>query len=264
MNPKIIVYDIETMPIPEEAIRQWPMLSNYFGVTFSADLSSVICIGWKELGKKKTHCINAWDFKNWKKNKNDDSEVLKEFLEVIKDADGVITQNGKAFDEKFIQTRLLLNNLETMPESRHADTKLMARKLKLSSKSLKRMGYLFGDQQKSDSGGWDSWVDIWFYDCEKAKRHMEKYCKQDVRTTESVFKKLRQFAKGSNMLPNLNQFRSVKQFEEDKNVCPYCKSEDIFKNGYHYTNTMNYQRIKCKSCGGNSRLDLKDTNIRPA
>lgn len=262
IKPKTIVFDIETMPIVEQAFRQWTILSNYPGITFSADLSSIICIGWKVLGEKKTHCINAWDFPNWKKNKNDDSKVLKEFLQVCKEADAIITQNGKNFDLPFVQTRLLLNDLETLPETKHADTKKMARKLKLSSKSLARMGYLFGDQEKTDSGGWSTWVDIYFKDCDKAKRHMEKYCKQDVRTTESVFNKLRQFAKGRNLLPNMNDFRTKKQFEEDTNVCPYCGSENIYRNGCHYTATMNYQRIKCKDCGGNSRLDLKDSNPR--
>jgi len=263
MNPRIIVFDIETMPIPEEIFRQYTILSNWPGITFSADLSSIICIGWKYLDERKTHCINAWDFPNWKKNKNDDSRVLKEFLKVVKDADGIITQNGKGFDFPFVQTRLILNDLETMFEGKHADTKKMAKKLKISSKSLKRMGYLFGDQRKSDSGGWDTWCDIFFNDCEKAKRHMEKYCKQDVKTTESVFYKLRQFAKGRDMLPNMNMFRSKKQMEMDTQVCSYCKSENVFKNGCHYTNTQAYQRLKCKDCGGTSRLNVKDYQPRP-
>lgn len=250
------------MPIVEQAFRQWTILSNYPGITFSADLSSIICIGWKVLGEKKTHCINAWDYPNWKKDKNDDSMVLKDFLEEIKYADGLITQNGKKFDVPFLQTRLLLNNLETIADLRHADTRFLARKLKLSSKSLKRMGYLLGDEKKSDSGGWETWCDIYFNDCDKAKRHMVKYCKQDVVTTESVFNKLKRFAKGANLLPNMNQFRSPKQLEEGTEVCPVCGSENIFKNGWHYTNTKSYQRVKCKDCGANARTNVNERDLR--
>jgi len=122
MKPKIIIFDLETMPNLKEALKVWPQLSQYPGKTLRASITSIICAGWKYHNEKKTHCINAWDFKNWKTNVNDDMEVCKAIREVLEDADAVVTHNGTRFDWKYLQTRLLINGLKPLPKIPHIDT----------------------------------------------------------------------------------------------------------------------------------------------
>jgi DNA polymerase elongation subunit (family B) len=253
-KPKIIIFDLETLPNLSEALRVWTQLSQYPGKTLRATISSIICVGWKHLGGSKTECINAWDFKNWKKDVNDDYEVCKAFYEIVKDADAVITHNGIRFDWKYFQTRLVYHGLSPLHNIPHIDTK------KLASQNLfsfnNKLGYLgewLVNDTKLENGGWELWIEVHKRN-EKAMKKMERYCKQDVRLLEKVFKKLRPFAKN---LPNFDMWN-----EKDELVCASCGSENVYRNGWHHTKTRTYQRLVCKDCKSFSRLDAKDENPR--
>jgi len=259
-EPKIIFFDIETMPEWEEAIKVWCGLSNYPGLTMKATITSIICVGWKELNKKKVHCINAWDYKKtWAKDINDDLEVCKAIHEVLKDADAVVTHNGRRFDWKHLQTRFLINGLPPLPNIPHIDTCLVSRRNLLSFNN--RLGYLgewlVGDT-KLENGGWELWVKV-ANRTKSACVKMTRYCKQDVVLLEKVFLKLRPFIKN---LPNRNIDRTTQQMVDGVWLCPNCGSKDIKKNGWAYTKTMKYQRFYCRHCKTTSRGDTKDRNPR--
>jgi len=98
--PKIVAFDLETIPNLREALTVWPQLSNYPGQTLKASINSIVCFGWKILGEPEAQVISAWDFPSWLHDVNDDRELLRFAFDMLKDADGVITQNGKAFDER--------------------------------------------------------------------------------------------------------------------------------------------------------------------
>lgn len=254
-KPKIIIFDLETLPNLNEALRVWTQLSQYPGKTLRATITSIICIGWKHLGGSKTECINAWDFENWENDVNDDFEVCKAFHEIVKDADAVITHNGIRFDWKYLQTRFVYHGMEPLRKIPHIDTKKIASQNLFSFNN--KLGYLgewIVNDNKLDNGGWELWVDV-HKRCPKAMRKMERYCKQDVKLLEKVFEVLKPFASN---LPNFNRFIDPKEGP----VCPYCGSREIYRNGWHYTKTMTYQRIICKDCKGHSRLDARDENPR--
>jgi hypothetical protein len=52
-KPNIILFDIETIPDQEKALEVWCQLSNYYGQTMKATITTIICVGWKKLGDKK-------------------------------------------------------------------------------------------------------------------------------------------------------------------------------------------------------------------
>jgi predicted RNA-binding Zn-ribbon protein involved in translation (DUF1610 family) len=258
-KPNIILFDIETIPDQEKALEVWCQLSNYYGQTMKATITTIICVGWKKLGDKKTHCVSAWDFPNWEKNINDDKEVCKKIHEILKDADAVVTHNGRRFDWKHLQTRFLVNGLPPLPNIPHIDTCLIARKNLLSFNN--RLGYLgkwLAGDTKLENGGWELWVKV-SKRIKYAQKLMVKYCKQDVDLLEKVFEKLRPFIKN---LPNQNIDRDQKLVNEDTFVCPTCGSGDLVRNGWAYTKTTKYQRTFCKSCKSYSRLNAKDKKPR--
>jgi len=258
-EPKIVFFDIETLPNMDEAIKVWCQLSNYPGQTMKATITSIICVGYKVLGEKRTHCINAWDYPEWETDVNNDKKVCEEIYNVLKDADAVVTHNGVRFDWKHLQTRLMVNGLPTLSKIKHIDTCLVARRNLLSFNN--RLGYLgewlVGDS-KLENGGWELWVKV-NKRVKSACKLMTKYCKQDVILLEKVFEKLRPFIKN---LPNRNLYRSTHKMINGEYVCPTCGSPNIKRNGWCYTQTLKYQRILCLHCGSSSRGDSKDRNPR--
>lgn len=243
-KPKVILWDIETLPDMNEAMKVWPKLSDYPGLTMKATITTIICGGYKELGSKKTHCINAWDFKGWKKNVNDDYEVVKKIYDILKDADVVITHNGRRFDWKHLQTRLLVHGMRPLHEIIHIDTCVLAKSNILSfNNSLNILTQAFVKDKKIENGGWDLWVKVRNRD-KKAMAMMTKYCKHDVIILEKLFNKLRPFAKA---MPNFNIY-VTDVFKH----CRTCGSTNLIKFGFRPSATGIKQRYICNSCGSSS------------
>ncbi len=253
-EPRVVFYDLETLPIMRQALLVWPQLSNFPGRTLKASLNSIVCFGWKVLGEPEAHVISAWDFPEWQQDVNNDVPLLNAALAVLGNADAVITQNGKAFDEKVLQTRLLLNGLDTLPSMNHVDTKLLAKKFAFFSNSLKYLAEQLTEERKQENEGWNLWVRT--YDRDPAAcAEMAEYCKHDVTTLEAIYNRLRCAQKGSNVLPNHNIYHVG---GEGKNLCPHCGSTRLSSNGERTTKTMVYRRYVCLDCRGSCRTDIRD------
>lgn len=252
-KPEIILLDLETLPNLLKALEVWPQLSDYPGKTLRATISTIICFGYKYFGESKTHCINAWDFKEWKKDKNNDKRICQALFEILKDADAIVTHNGKRFDWKFLQTRLAFHNLPTLHEIPHIDTKeLSARNLFSFNNRLGYVGEWLVNDKKLEHEGWDLWVKVW-HNNKAAQTKMTKYCKQDVLLLEKVFTKLRPFATN---IPNHNFWR-----KDDDHVCPSCGHPNLKSWGWRHTKTTSYRRLRCMNCNSFSRLDTN--NLKP-
>lgn len=254
-EPRIVLFDLETLPNLKQALKVWPRLSQYPGKTMRASITSIACAGWKVLDEKKTHCINAWDFSRWSKNVNDDYSVCKELRKVLESADAIVTHNGKRFDWKFIQTRLLLNGLKPLPKIPQIDTCAIARaNLLMFDNRLGTLGDHLVDDTKLAHQGWELWELVHSRDPE-AMKLMTKYCIQDVVLLEKIMKPLRPFI--SNM-PNYNLWDLGKQI-----ICPTCGStSQVKRNGTRATKTSVYQRYHCKACGSYFRTNAKDKQPR--
>lgn len=254
-EPRIVLFDLETLPNLKEALKVWPMLSDFPGQTLRASITSIICFGYKVFGEAGANCINAWDFSAWNKNINDDGPLVRKAYSILENADCVVTHNGIRFDWKYFQTRCAFHGLKPLPKIPHVDTCQLAKShLYLFRNNLKHLAKFFETEDKIDTGGWDLWVRVHNKE-EAAMRDMSNYCIGDVIALEQIFKKLRPFASN---IPNYNQFH----LKGSKKACPSCGSTRIFKNGMKYTKTMSYQRYTCKDCGSNSRTDVKDLNPR--
>jgi DNA polymerase elongation subunit (family B) len=249
---KIILWDIETLPDLDEVMKVFSGLSAYPGLTLKATINSIICVGWKEYGKKKVHCINAWDYKNWKKDVNDDYEVVKAAFEVLKDADVVVTHNGKSFDWKFLQTRLVYHGFKPLPKIIHVDTKTESKRHFFSfNNRLNTLAKFFTEQTKKQHNGWDLWVDVRLRD-PKAMKTMTEYCKQDVRVLEQMFEVVKPLVTS---LPNANIFTGT------CNSCPNCGSTRLHRRGEHVTKNYRRARYHCRECGTWS-LEGKDHPVK--
>lgn len=250
-KPEIIILDLETMPDLTEILKVWPSVGDYPGKTLRATITTIICAGYKYLDEKTTHCLNVWDYS---KNINDDKRLVKALYEILKDADAIVTHNGKRFDWKFLQTRLMVHGLPPLNKIPHIDTCGLAKEnLFLYNNRLGTLGEFLADDNKIQTGGWELWVDCYKGD-KKARKKMSDYCKQDVKLTEKVFKPLRPFATN---LPNYNLY-----VEDKKKVCPTCGSNKLKSHGLHRTKTKVYRRYRCRNCNSYSRVDMRGLNAR--
>lgn len=251
---KIIVLDIETLPDLPQVLKHLPKIDDWNGNSLKASINSTLCIGYKELGAKQTKCMNAWDYPSWNDSVNNDKELLKDFSKMMKDVAAIITHNGKKFDWKFLQTRLLVNDLPQLPtDIIHIDTRELSKRYLYSiSNRLNDVAELTKATKKLENGGWELWEKVWRKE-PKALKLMEKYCKQDVKTLEEVYTKLRPFVKN---LPNANVFNM------EKTACPTCGSLAIQKDGWRTTKTERYQRLRCTDCGSCSFLKPKGKMVQ--
>lgn len=242
-KPRILVIDLESLPNLPEALRVWTQLSDFPGRTLKATISTIICFGYKVIGEGEAKCINAWDYPNWEKDVNDDSRLVRDISRIIRTADVIVHQNGKSFDWKFIQTRLLSNRLPPLPPVLQVDTKNEAKKHLLAfSNSLKHLAAQFTDTEKMENEGWELWVKVHGRD-PLAMEVMSTYCKHDILATEALFNALRPMIK---TLPNMNHFSL------EKNVCPRCSSHDLRPQGIRGL----FHRMKCFNCKGWTQIPL--------
>lgn len=253
-EPRIVLFDLESLPDLDEAMKKFPQLSNYPGLTLKADINSIICFGYKIVGEKQVHCINAWDFPTWKKDVNDDRALIKAAIEILKDADAIVTHNGKRFDEKFLRTRMLIHKMNPLPKIPHVDTCAIARSnLYLFNNKLDTLGDRIVNERKLENGGWDLWVKVRKRE-PKAMKLMEDYCKQDVALLSKVFESVKHLAKN---IPNYNLFTAGL-----KPVCPSCGGTRLQSRGKQLTKTRVYNRYQCQDCASWSQSNLSGKNPR--
>lgn len=254
-KPKILLWDLEVLR-DNTAITAdvWFSMSNWPGRTLKGDINTICSFGYKYLGDDKSECINAWDFPGWDYSVNDDGEVVAAGYELLKDADGIVTHNGKSFDLKLFNTRLMIHGFPPLPKIPHVDTKLVAKRhFSFYSNSLNHLAKRLGVETKMGTGSelWDRVLDRE----ESAMQHMSDYCAQDVQVLEQVFLKLRPYMTN---IPNYNLFVENPEIR----VCPNCGGLRSHKHGMQVAKTNIYQRYQCQTCGTIWRPDKKGKNPR--
>lgn len=253
---KTILWDLETLPDPDAVLRRLQSIGNWPGRTFKAEINSIISFGYKYLGAEKAEVINAWDFPNWEADVNDDSAIVGMIYEMLKDADSIVTHNGKSFDVKVLNTRLAKHGYPPLHKINHADTKIIAKRgLSLYSNSLNNVAKFYGLETKLAHDGWDMWMAMYKRDARSMKL-MSDYCAQDVEVLEQVYLKLRPFMKASELPARLK--------EEMNTTCPNCGSTKLVKNGTRRIKSGLQQNYLCSVCGTASqvKLDAKKQELK--
>lgn len=257
---KILFFDIETSPMLSYV---WGLRQEVTSTDFVVKDWYVLCWCAKWINSKKVMSSALPDFKGYKKDKENDKEVVSALWKLLDEADVVIAHNGVRFDLKKIRSRFLHWGLKPPSPYKTIDTCLISRhKFGFTSNRLNDLGQYLGVGKKIDTGGFKLWVDCLAGDMEAWKK-MVKYCKQDVVLLEKVYIKIRPYIKNH---PNIGEYD-----ENNKRiVCPKCGSEDLIKNGIRYTARGKKQRYQCVKCGGWSvsrkviKIDNRDVGLSNA
>jgi uncharacterized protein YprB with RNaseH-like and TPR domain len=230
---KILVYDIEVAPMivatfgRYEADAIWTEQEQY-----------ILSIAYKWHGERGTKVLSLPQYPRFKKDRRDDTDMLKEFYDVVIKADMLLGHNIDRFDTRLIQGFFLKSGLPPTPKIPSIDTLKIARKhFKLPSNRLDDIGEYLGIGRKIKTD-WSLWKSCMEGD-EKAFKKMERYNRQDVILTERVF----------DIISPWGVKQNIAFIGGETTGCPHCGSKDLQSRGFSFTKTAKKRRFQCKGCG---------------
>lgn len=241
-GPKVLLFDIETAPILGYV---WGLWDNNIALNQMAKDWHVLswCAKWL---KDRPNKVMYQDQRH-SKVIEDDKKILKAIWNLLDEADIVITQNGKKFDQKKLNARFVELGFGPTSSFKHIDTAAIAKKHFLfPSNKLEYMTSKLCTKYKklkhTKFPGFELWKECLAGNV-KAWNEMKKYNIYDVLSLEELYYKLIPWESSINF--------SLYQDEPD-HVC-HCGSKSFSKNGYYYTGTGKFQRFRCTKCGSETR-----------
>jgi hypothetical protein len=244
--PKILHLDIETAPILADV---WGLWKNNVGLNQIRHDWYVLCWAAKWHGEDTTYYDSLIEHKeSYKKRPEDDKSILVTLHELMSQADAIVAHNGKGFDLPKLNARFILCGLPPVKPFKVIDTlQIVKKNFRFTSNKLDWLAHiLLGDQKRKsvEFQGHDLWSEC-IKGNRRAWREMIKYNIQDVALLERVWEYLRPWDKQS---LNMGLFTDT-----DAACCSKCGSDNIKKDGFHYTSVSKFQAYRCKDCKGWSR-----------
>lgn len=239
--PKVLTLDIETAKmICEVWTYSLKQRSDYLDpMTIKRDIF-IVCAAWKWLGENyvaSTSVLN--DKERFEKNYADDYHVVKTIYDLISEADIVIGHNIQRFDWRVFTSRCIAHGMMPPPLPKFIDTLKIARKeFQFSSNQLRYLARFLGVEDKDRSPDWE----LVARGDPQEIGYCEQYNRQDVRTTEAVYEKLKPYATNH---PNIKLFLTGQHHI----ACPTCNGPNMGRRGYIVAQAKKYQRWQCSDCG---------------
>lgn len=239
---KILTADIETAPLESYT---WGLFDQNVGLEQIKTEWSILSYAAKWLDKKKV--IYADTGGRGAAEVRDDKVLMDGLWELLDEADIVVAQNGKSFDLKKINARLIEHGYGPYSPIRVVDTLQVAKRhFGFTSNRLGWMSKHLTSAKKDEHKlfpGFELWAEC-LKDNPKAWREMRKYNIQDVLATEELYLKQRPWIDGH---PNMGAYKHTGE------ACPKCGSHKLQRRGLAVTQQGQYHRIQCQACGGWSR-----------
>jgi hypothetical protein len=249
-KPKILMFDVETLPIEAFVWSIWQD---------SVNLDMVIkdwsILGWAAKWHGGDEIFYA-DVRN-QKDLRDDKAILEKLHKLLDEADFVVGHNSDAFDIKKVNARFAHHGMKPPSSYKRLDTKKLAKKhFAFTSNKLSHLTDKFCKKYKKLKHNEFPGVSMWL-ECiarnPKAFACMEEYNKYDVLSLEELF---------NVFLP----WESATIFNNHSTSEPTCScgSTSFKKSGFYVTNSSKFQKYKCTNCGAEarSRVNLIDKHTR--
>lgn len=240
-KPKILLFDIETMPME---FYVWSLWQDRLNLDMMKEDWSVLSFAAKWMGEDEVFYEDV----EGQRNIRDDKKILKKIWKLLDEADFVVGHNSDSFDVKKLNARFILNGMKPPSSYKRLDTKKLAKKhFGFTSNKLSYLtSKLCKNNVKSSHNefpGFSMWLGC-INKNERAYSSMKEYNILDVTSLEELFLTL---------LPweNANLFQLYNEDNEDPSCT--CGSKEFKKNGFYYTNSCKYQKYSCKKCGAEYR-----------
>lgn len=242
---KVLFWDIETAPMLAYIWSPWDQTVNMERLIHPTWL---LCWSAKWAHERRSmYGVVTRD----EAHSQDDSRIIKELADVIRQADVIVAHNGDKFDLRILNARLLQLGLEPIGPKQTIDTlKLAKENFKFTYNRLDYLGEFLGVGRKIKTD-FNLWKQCYFGD-EKALDKMVKYNIQDVILLEKVFDRMRPYVK---RLPRLVDPDGTEQF-----CCPHCGAHQLQRRGVARTQTCTYQKYQCTACQRYCRMRRAETS----
>jgi hypothetical protein len=224
---KVLLLDIETRPATAYVWRFWDETISPDQVISSG---GTICVGLKWLGKKDCFFFSEWEHGH--------EGMIRAVHKMMSEADAVITYNGEKFDLPKLQGNFLMYGLAPPPPHTSIDVLKTVKRMGFDMNRLAYVGPLLKVGAKVKHEGFTLWRKVMDGN-EKAQAKMTRYCLQDVRLLERLYKAVRPYIKNH---PHLGT--KVKA-----EACGACGGTHLQKRGVRRTKSFLIQRVQCMSCG---------------
>lgn len=224
---KILIIDIETSPTKS---YHWRTFKENIGVDQIIEPGEVICFAAKWLDSKHSHFYSNWE--------DGHEAMIKAAHDLLSECDAVVHVNGKKFDIPHLMTEFALLKLGSPPPLTQIDVQQVIRsKFRLVSNKLAFIGPFFKIGAKMEHEGFMLWRKVMDGDT-RAQNRMKRYCIQDMKLTERVYKYILPF------ISNHPHMGKTKGHE-----CGACGSAKLQSRGYRRTKSFRIQRMQCQNCG---------------
>jgi hypothetical protein len=252
-KPKILVFDIETAPLLGYVWGLWDQT-----VALNQIHKDWHLLSWaaKWLGEPASSVMYADQRKS--RRIDDDRKLVEALWKLLDEADAVITQNGRAFDQKKVNARFAFHGMQPPSSYKHFDTLLMAKKhFAFTSNKLEyltdKLCTKYKKLKPTKFPGFEMWRQCLAGNTE-AWDEMKKYNIHDVLALEELYTKLIPWEN----TPTFSLYAGSP-------VCS-CGNKKFQKRGFYYTNTGKFQRYRCEKCGSETRdrTNLFDADQRKA
>lgn len=200
----------------------------------------MLCFAYKWLGQSKVSAYSLPDFKNYRKDKYNDKDLVTKLWELFNEADIVVAHNGDSFDIRMANARFAFHGLPPPSPYKTVDTKKVAKRyFRFNSNKLDDLGNYFGLGRKIDTGGFELWLGCVNND-PMSWYKMVKYNKQDIVLLEKIYNKL---------LPWIVNHPNRNLYESTTCNCPNCGSSNMIRHKTRISRTGMRQQWQCKDCG---------------
>lgn len=254
-RPKIKTIDIETAPLESYT---WGLWKQNVGVNQIKTEWSILSFASKDLGRKQVRYHDAGG--RGADKVRDDAHLLDLLWHELNEADIVIAQNGKHFDIRKINARLIAAGYRPYSPVRVIDTKVEAQRVAMfTSNRLEWLSKYLSDTEKQKHGkfpGFDLWAQC-LADNPAAWREMKRYNIPDVTSTEELYLTLRPWIAGH---PNIAVYDDAGEVI----ACPNCGGTHVERDGSLFTQVNEYPRYHCNDCGAwaRGRFTIQSTERR--
>lgn len=234
---KILTLDIETAPLKATVWGIWKQ-----NIPVSRIDSDWYILSWAAKWLHEPDVMYQDKRKTW--DTDDDKELLPKIWKLLDEADIVVTQNGKKFDIKRLNTRFLMNDMKPPSPFRQVDTLEEAKrhfgftsnKLEFMTDKLCKTYKKLNHGKFAGNALWDSCL----VGNMEAWDEMEEYNIHDVLSLEELYLVMLPWMKSH---PNINLY-----YDDNLTRCK-CGSVDLEHKGYWYTNLSKFDKFECNDCG---------------
>jgi hypothetical protein len=236
MTARILIADLERVPMWTKPLPVWDMK----GLTYRrlspneiAEWGRTICLAYRWGTTGPIEFISEWQA-------GGREGYLAAVKELLIEADVFVGHNSKGFDVPHLKGDLLMAGMGTVPEIKHIDTLLMARKhANWEANHLDTLTKRLGIPAKTDKYRIDVAQAAVNGDV-KMQQKIERYNRGDVRASTGLLKAL---------LPLVDINLGLFTDDPTKPSCTACGSRKIQRRGTAVKAALRYPRYQCSACG---------------